>query len=175
MFIYGIFRLRIVCFITEREDMSTTTNSEKLAGIRVGDLEPPHISPDLGLTVFVLFTSIHWTLKALERAREIARPLGASIVVVAVQVVPYPLPLSAPPVPFDFVVKRFEEKTGELSGEVQISAFLCRDLMEGLKCALNRNSPVVIGTPKGWLPTRDERMARKLLRAGYEVILVDEE
>jgi len=154
--------------------MSTTTGSEKLISIRVTDAEPPSISPDSELSVFVVFTSINWTLKALERAREIARPFGANIAVIAIQVVPYPLPLDRPPVSVDFVAKRFEERASELSERTKVSAYLCRDPLLALKRILNPNCPVVMGIRKRWWPTADERLARKLRRAGYDIILVEE-
>ena len=111
----------------------------------------------------------------MEKAREIARPLGANVVVVAVQVVPYPLPLDRPPVPMEFVVRRFQERASEFSGRTLVSAYLCRDPLVALKQILNPNCPVVMGIRKKWWPTRDERLARKLRRAGYEIILVETE
>ena len=59
--------------------------------------------------------------------------------------------------------------------QIKISAYLCRDPLEALKRILNRNCPVVMGVRKRWWPTRDERVARKLRRAGYNVILVETE
>jgi hypothetical protein len=153
--------------------MSTIASSRKPVISRDDELSP--IDPESGLAVFVVFTSIDWTLKALEKAREIARPVGAKIVVVAAQIVPYPLPLDEPPVPMEFVIRRFEEKVGEFPEKTQISAYLCRDLMEAFNRILNRNCPIVIGTQERWWPTHNERLARKLHRAGYDVITVKTE
>ena len=153
--------------------MSTTANPRKSADSTDDELLP--ISPECGLAVFVVFTSVNWTLKALEKAREIARPVGAKIVVVAVQVVPYPLPLDEPPVPMEFVIRRFEEKVGEFPEKTHISAYLCRDLMEAFKRILIPGCPVVIATQERWWPTRNQRLARKLRRAGYDVISVKTE
>ena len=155
--------------------MSTTTHSEKPAFIRTEEAEPISIGPESGLSVFVVFTSIDWTLKALEKAREMARLLGAGIAVIALQVVPYPLPLNEPPVSFEFVVRRFEEKAGQSPERMQVSAYLCRDPIEALKRILNPNCPVVMSVRKKWWPTHDERLARKLRGAGYDVILVNQE
>jgi len=154
--------------LAERVNMSTTVGSRKPAISREDELSP--ISPESGLAVFVVFTSINWTIKALEKAREIARPVGAKIIVVAVQVVPYPLPLDEPPVPMEFVIRRFEEKIDEFPERTQISPYLCRDLMEAFKRILNPRCPIVIGMQERWWPTRNQRLARKLRRAGYNVI-----
>ncbi len=157
--------------------MAITIHTEKFASIKTGDEHPDTTPPETssGLSVFVVFTSINWTLKALEKARDIARPLRANIVVLAVQVVPFPLPLDKPPVSMEFVVRCFEEKLGESDGTTHISAYLCRDLMEAFKRILIRGCPVVIGMNERWWPTRNERLARKLRRAGYSVISVKTE
>jgi hypothetical protein len=159
---------------TEREDMSTTIGSETSAIIGTGNAELQY-GPDSELSVFVVYTSFNWTLKALEKALEIARPLGANIVVVAAQVVPFPLPLDRPPVPMEFVIRCFEEKANELPDGTQISAYLCRNPMEALKRILSPHCPVVIGIKKRWWPTHDGRLARKLIRAGYNLTLVKAE
>jgi hypothetical protein len=155
--------------------MSTTIGLEKPISIRIGDAEPQYIRHDSELSIFVVFTSINWTLKALEKAREIAGPLGARIVVVAVQVVPFPLPLDEPPVPMEFVIRRFEDRANELPEGAQVSAYLCRNPMEALNRVLIPHCPVVMGVNKGWWPNRDERLAMKLRRAGYNVTLVKTE
>jgi hypothetical protein len=146
--------------------MATATRIE----IPISPIES--ISPKFRPSVYVVFTSIDWTLKALEKARELAKPLDANIVVVAVQGVPFPLPLDLPPVPMEFVVRRFEKKAGEFPARTHIAAYLCRNPMEAFKRILNRNSQVVIGVKKRWMPSHNERLAKKLRRAGYDIILV---
>jgi len=155
----------------EREDMPTTSNLE----IGIGDPDLSQIGSESGLSVFVVFTSVDLTLRALEKARAMARPLGASIVIVAVQVVPFPLQLNEPPVSMEFVIRRFEEEAGEFSENTSVSAYLCRDAIEAFKRILNPKCPVVIGIVKRRWPTREERLARKLCRAGYDVILAKAE
>ena len=155
--------------------MATTTGVEKPIGTDSLETGTQGIGPEPETAVYVVFTSINWTLKALGKAREIARPVGAPIVVVAVQVVPFPLPLDKPPVPMEFVIRRFEERAEELPEKTKISAYLCRDQMVALKRVLNRSCPVLMGVRKKIWPTRDKRLAWKLRRAGYQVILVETE
>ena len=154
--------------------MSTITRSEnRTGGLREAELT--RLDPEPGLSVFVVFTSIDRTLRALEKAREMARLSGAKIAVIALQIVPYPLPIFEPPVGFEFVVRRFAEKAGRSQEKIQVSAYLCRDPFEALKVILNPDYPVVMGIKKKWWPTRDERLARRLRRAGYDVISVETE
>ena len=155
--------------------MATTTGTEYPIRAHAVETEIQDIFPEPETAVYVIFTSIGWTLKALEKAREIARPLKASIEVVAVQVVPFPLPLDKPPVPMEFVIRRFEERAEEFPEKTEISAYLCRDQMVALKRVLNRNCPVIMGIRKKIWPTRDKRLAWKLRRSGYQVIIVETE
>jgi hypothetical protein len=158
----------------EGANMLNTACLKKPISFGVTDAEPLRISPEPGLSVFVVLTSLNWTLKALEKAREMARSLGANIAVLAIQVVPYPLSLDRPPVPMDFFVRRFEERACEFSERIKVSAYLCRDPLVALKRLLSPNCLVVMGIRKKWWPTRDERLAKKLRHAGYEIILVEE-
>jgi len=154
--------------------MGTAISLERNERIKLVD-QPNDFNPDPDLSVFVVFTAIGRTMKALEKACEIARPLGAKIEVVAVQVVPFPLRLDQPPVPLEFVVRRFEEMTDGFPEKVKFSAYLCRDPMAAFKCVFNRNCLVVIGVRKSWFANRDERLARRLSRSGYDVTIVKTE
>jgi len=130
--------------------MSTTIGFETPTGIGIDDADQTPSNPDLGLAVYVIFTSVNQTLKALEKAQQMARPAGANVFVVAVQVVPHPLQLDQPPVSFDFLIKQFEEKADGQLDNAQISVYLCRDQEDALKRVLIANCPVVIGVRKRW-------------------------
>jgi hypothetical protein len=143
--------------------------------ISIDDERMQSISFVLGSPVFVIFTSIGRTLIALEKASQLAKPLKSGIEILAVQTVPFTLPLDDPSVPFEFLVRRLEEMAAQFPVPIKISAYLCRDQLEALKLVLNCYCPVVMGFRKRWWPTRDERVARKLRRAGYNVILVESE
>jgi len=155
--------------------MSNTASLGKWIDAKIKASFWQSINPENQISISVIFTSVNRTLKALARARELARPVGADIRIVAVQIVPYPLPLDRPPVPFEFVVRRFEEMTNHHMPKTPVSAYLCRDPVEALKQVLDPKSLVLIGFRKRWWPTGDERLARKLRRAGYEVLLVETE
>jgi hypothetical protein len=154
--------------------MATAIRMEQLIS-PVEDATRPQGASTARPSVYVVFTSVDWTLKALEKARELASPVGAGVVVVAVRVVPFPLPLDQPPVPMEFVIRRFEEKANEFPDQIKVAAYLCRDPLEALKHILNRHSSVVIGTRNKWWPSRDKRLAGKLRRAGFNIILVQSE
>ena len=157
--------------------MLTAVDVNKLISID-GVIKPPAISIGFGLPVCVVYTSMNPTLIALEKAGPLAKSLKSGIEILAVQTVPFAVPLNDPSVPFEFLVKRLKEMAAqfpELPVPIKISAYLCRDQLEALKRVLNRNCPVVMGVKKKWWPSRDERLARKLRQAGYNVILVETE
>ena len=139
------------------------------------EIEPEAIGSALRLPVFVIFTSVNPTLKALGKAGQLAALLQTSIEVLVVQVVPYLLPLDEPPVRSEFIANRFEEMAGPFPEKTTISTYLCRDPMQAMEHVLQHDCWIVMGVKKWWWPTRDERLARKLRHAGYNVILVETE
>lgn len=125
---------------------------------------------DKRLDIAVVFTSIEATLAALKEAGTLANSLGARITLVVPQVVPYPLPLENPPVQMNFNETRFRVMASESRVETSVHIYLCRDRFETLTSVLKPGSIVVLGGRRRWWPTKDELMARQLLRAGYEVV-----
>jgi hypothetical protein len=125
--------------------------------------------------LFVLFTSPDRTLKALRRAAELAVPIGGRVVILAIQVVPYQLPLDEASMPMKFILQRFAETAADLYPHVSIVGYLCRDRMEALKQILTPESPVLIGVRKRWWKTHDEKLAQTLRGSGFAVLQVDAE
>jgi hypothetical protein len=127
------------------------------------------------LDVFVVFTSVDLTLQALKQAGALAERLESRITLVVPQVVPFPLPLTSPPVLLEFNERRFSVLASQSPVETIVCIFLCRDRWEALQLALKPRSLVVIGARKGWWPRPEKRLARQLRRAGHEVVLVETE
>jgi hypothetical protein len=127
------------------------------------------------LGVVVVFTSVESTVHALRRAGALATRLSAHITLVVPQVVPYPLPLTSPPVLLDFSERRFRVIAAESPVDTTVRLYLCRDQMETLAAVLEPHSLIVLGGRKRWWPTQETRLARKLRRAGHEVILEETE
>jgi hypothetical protein len=125
------------------------------------------------LPVFVIVTSLDQTMKALEKATQLARPLKTRIEILDVETVPYALSLDDPSIPSAFMVTHLRDMAAQYPEKIRISTYLCRDSLETLNLILNRNCPVVIGIRKRWWPTPDERLARTLGRAGFDVIPVE--
>jgi hypothetical protein len=130
---------------------------------------------DSKLDISVIFTSVEATLTALKEAGTLAATLGGRITIIVPQVVPYPLPLASPPVLVDFNERRLRVIASHCRVETRVSIYLCRDPLETLKSVLKPGSLVVIGTQRHWWPTREKRLASKLRRTGYEVVVAERE
>jgi hypothetical protein len=135
---------------------------------------PATTPADSQLNVVVIFTSVRSTVAALKEAGVLASRLNASIRLMVPQVVPYPLPLTSPPVSMDWTERRFRVIANESSVETAVRIYLCRDPFEALRGALTPRSLIVIGGPRRrWWPTNERRLAKQLRHAGHEVILIE--
>jgi hypothetical protein len=123
----------------------------------------------------VIYTTADRTLRALEIASELVKPCGGYIEVVALQVVPQQLPLDRPHIRIDIAFKHFEEMAEQLPVNTYIHAYFCREPWAALKTILAPDAPIVIAVRKRWWPTSEEKLARKLQRAGFQVVVVKTE
>jgi hypothetical protein len=127
---------------------------------------------DPNLPLYVVFTDIEATKAAFHAASELARDLNARLVLLFARVVPYPLPLEAPPVCSAFTADLFSELTADQDADVTARVYLCRDRDATIRHALRPGSLVVMGYRKRRWPNRAPRLARLLKQDGNEVILV---
>ncbi len=131
-------------------------------------------SDDQRLAISVVFTSPEGALVALQRAAVFAARLSARITLVVPQIVPFPLPLSSPPVLLDFQEARLREIASECPVETVVRIYLCRDRWDVLGAVLLPHSLVVVGTRRKWRWFGlENRVARGLRKAGYEVVMAD--
>ncbi|MGD0498196.1 MAG: hypothetical protein ABSC23_07145 [Bryobacteraceae bacterium] len=135
--------------------------------------QAPNWEDSQKLDLAVVFTSIESTLRALREAETLAERLAARITLVVPQIVPYPLPLESPPVLLRFNERRFFEMASRSRVETRVRIYLCRDRWDALEIALRPHSLVVMGGGKRWWPAPEARLARRLRRAGHEVIVVE--
>jgi hypothetical protein len=128
------------------------------------------------LDIAVVFTSVESTLAALRHASALADRLAGRITLVVPQIVPYPLPLTSPPVLIEWNERRFRVIAETSPVDTTVRLFLCRDRDEILGTVLPRRALVVIGGRRRWWRfTGEKRLARKLRRSGHEVVLVETE
>jgi hypothetical protein len=125
------------------------------------------------LDLVVPFTTPELTKAALDAANRMGGGLNATLRLVKVQVVPFPLDLHESPVYIDFLKNQLAQFQSELpvAGEIR----LAREFEAGLLGALGRDSVVILATPKRPWKTRNESLAATLRRAGHKVVLTNKE
>ena len=126
---------------------------------------------DRSLEVVVLYTTTEATLRSLKTAAELAAGLAAYIRLLVLEVVPYPLPLDEPQASVNFTQRRFRTVAAEARISTRVDIRLGRDKRQMLESALNPRSLVVVPGGRGWWPTVEKRLAKRLQRLGHQVVL----
>lgn len=119
----------------------------------------------------MVFTDLGATKLALKTAIDLARDLNARVVLLVAKVVPWPLPLEAPPVSSEFTERLLSELVGEQEADTRARVYLCRDRDPTIRRVLEAGSLVVIGSMNRCWPWRTPPLARILKRDGHDVIL----
>ena len=139
------------------------------ARVSVPRLTPP--SPARELVVHVVSARFPGGAQALRVASGMAQGLGARVVMHLPREIPYPLPLTAPPVPVAFSEEQMLCMAGSQPLDARIQIYQCRDFTETIRRVLGPESVVVMETPKRWWRTREDKLAALLRRDGHHVIL----
>lgn len=125
-----------------------------------------------GNGVTVLFTTPDATLAALNTARQLTWEHGSPVRLVVILPVPYPLPLSSPPVPLGFTEWQIRKLALQAPIGTRVELYLCRDLHEALRNFLEPGSVVVLGVKRcWWWGSQEQRLARWLQANGHSVVL----
>ena len=125
------------------------------------------------LDLVVPITTPELTRVALDAANRMGDGLNATLRLVKVQVVPYPLELTQPPVHIDFLRSQMARFQSELPVAREIR--LAREFDAGLLGTLGPDSVVILASGKRLWRSRNERLAASLRRAGHKVVLVSTE
>lgn len=139
-------------------------------------VEVPQASPDPKLRVTVVNTTHDGTVAALKAAADLARHLGADIVLLAPHVVPIQISLDRPHVAIEILKRRYIDLVAEaeiIDEQIAIRILLCRNRVEALKQTLAPHSLIVIGGSSQWWRIRERRLARRLQKMGHHVVFVD--
>ncbi len=139
---------------------------QREAGIRA--VEPAQQVAELDLVVPV--TTPDLTRAAVEAAGRMGGGLNASLRLIRIQVVPFPMELTQSPVYLDFLRSQLESYRSDLPLAAEIR--LAREFEPGLLGTLTPDSIVVLASRKRLWRTRNERLAANLRKAGHNVVLV---
>jgi hypothetical protein len=131
-------------------------------------------APPPAFAVTVLYTNVRATLAALRRAASLARDLGATIRILNIRTVPYPLPLDKPPVDREVVARNISTLADGQPIPTRIEICFGRDVVESLLQSLSPNSIVLVGSKSRWWENKERKLAKQLARHGHQIILVAE-
>ncbi len=119
----------------------------------------------------VVHTTAACTRAALHMAARFGNGPFRRIRLIAPKVVPYPLPLTNPPVAEAYTEHLLLDLAAEVPADTRIEIRNCRDAIEMLSIALKPGSLVIIGKRAHWWFTAEPRLARTLRRMGHAVVL----
>jgi hypothetical protein len=123
------------------------------------------------LWMVIPYTTPELTRAALRHAGA-CTDLDVHISLVDIQVVPFPCPLDQPPVSKEFSERRLQELLEESGLPGRVSVLYTRDWLGAFKQVLEPGSLVVLATKMRWWPTREDKLARTLTKAGHQVMLL---
>jgi hypothetical protein len=123
------------------------------------------------LSVVIPYTTMEHTQAAIRHVG-VCSDLDVHVTLVDVQVVPFPCPLDQPPIDSKYSRSRLAALFSETSLPGRGVVLYARDWLEGIRRALEPQSLIVMATRRRWWPTREEKLARSLSKAGYQVMLL---
>lgn len=132
----------------------------------------PGQTSNASLEIVVIHTKPSETLSALRMAAELASGL-APVRLLAVQVVPYPLDLYAPPISAQFLESHFAELVSQATVHATVDIRLGRDAGDVIEAGVGPHSVVVFGGRRRWWPTATMRLARRLERLGHQIVFTN--
>ena len=138
-------------------------------------IDPPPIETDgkCGvIEVVVPFTEWAVTEAVMKRAAAFTANLNASLMLIAVHAVPYPMSFGCPALVHAHLVDQLIDLASQCPLPVNPQVVLARSCEEGFRHALKPESTVLLGTRKRFWKTREERLALALVRDGHHVALV---
>jgi hypothetical protein len=136
-----------------------------------GSWEGP--GPSRELSVYVPYTTSVLTRAALKAVGALTQNLGAHVSLVAVQVVPFPLPLDSPAISPSFFEEELKAVARDIEAPVDRQVVISRDREVAYDRAISPGSLVVLATRTRWWPTPQAKLARLLARAGHSVVLLE--
>jgi len=128
------------------------------------------VSQQAALELIVIHTNISATLHALKTAAHLAQDLSARIRLLVLEIVPYPLPLHQPDVSLPHTRRRFRTLAENATIETTVDIHLVRDPQKALDSILEPHSVIVMRAKRSWWPTAHGRVAKRLERAGHQVV-----
>jgi hypothetical protein len=141
---------------------------QSLAREQADQHRPAQLLPGV-LWMVIPYTTPELTRAALRHAG-VCSDLDVHVDLVDVQVVPFPCSLDQPPIDKEFSERRLRKLLQETGLPGHAAVLYTRDWLEGFKRVLEPGSLILLATKKRWWPTREDKLARSLMKAGHKVM-----
>jgi hypothetical protein len=125
------------------------------------------------LRVVILHTSPELTRAAIRIVEGMTGDLSAEAVLMAIHIVPYPLPLERPSIPAHHLLKDLENLAKSSTVPLRIQLVLARDRVLAIRGLLPPSALVVLAAKWHWWRTEEDRLARALVRDGHHLIFLN--
>ncbi len=135
-----------------------------------GSLDTSGVGDDI--EIVVPYTEWSLTQAVLNRAAALTAGLKARVLLVAIHTVPYPAQFECQATVHTHLVEQLVELANSCPLEVEPQVVLARSREEGFRHVLSDRSTVLLGTRTHWWRTREETLARLLVRDGHKVALL---
>jgi hypothetical protein len=135
----------------------------------------PTTTPATERAIHVLATTFEATRAALATAIPLARGLTARLIVIVPNVVPYAIALHQSMDPTELLMRRYRALVRDLNGDAQFRLCMCRRCDDVIPHLLPPGATVVVGgSARGWFPSQEARLVRRMIRLGHHVVFVGE-
>jgi len=138
-------------------------------------IDPPEIETggsDGAIEIVVPFTEWAVADAVMKRAAAFTAKLNASLMLLAVHTIPYPMPFGCPALVHAHLVQQLIDLASRCPLQVNPQVVLARTCLEGFRHALKPESTVLLGTRRRLWKTSEERLAAALVNDGHHVALV---
>ena len=136
----------------------------------------PRLEPTTGAPqeVYVLFTGVAETLRAVRVASQLASATRGGVTVIHFRPIGFLMPLDHPSGLSPVETDAFKARLAAEDCGARVHVCLCRDPRGAIRSVIDRDSLIVIGGRRGWWPSPSTRWRRMLEDEGYVVVLAND-
>jgi hypothetical protein len=140
--------------------------------IRIDPPELESFGPREAIEIVIPYTEWQLGLAAVDRAAALAARLSATVRLIAVHTVPYPMPFGCPALAHAWLVEQLVDLASRSPLTVHPQVILARSRFEGFRAAMQAESTVLLATYRRFWKTAEDRLADMLAGEGHKVALI---
>jgi hypothetical protein len=140
--------------------------------IRIDPPELESFGPREAIEIVIPYTEWPLGRAALDRAGVLTARLSATVRLIAVHAVPYPIPFGCPALAHAYLVEQLVDLASRSPLKVHAEVVLARGREEGFLAALPAESTVLLAVRRRPWKTAEDRLAAMLAGEGHKVALI---